>query len=195
MKGINLDIKRGHIYMCDLGETIGSEQKGLRPVLVTKNQKGIDNGTMFTIIPITSKTNKGRNLPTHIAIGTECGLLRESELLLEQITSKDIKRFLFLNKNNGNMEVREVGKVSDEILQRVEKALLKDNGYIGLYFNETHAFHLLDLFCSVAKTQIPNLESIKNYFKTEFKEYCIAYNEDYKNVFKRYKSNQCNFAM
>jgi len=184
-KGINLE--RGHIYMCNLGETVGSEQGGTRPVLVIKNQKGIDNGSVVTIVPITSKINKGKKLPTHISVGTESGLLVDSELQVEQTTTKDKERFLFCNKYNNNYEVRKLGEVSDYILNRVETALSKDTGFIELYFNEKHAYHILDMLTSAMKA---NLDEIKNHFIHEFKNYCEQYNKDYKTVLSYYKANK-----
>ena len=85
-------IKRGDIYKCDLSPTVGSEQSGLRPVLVIQNEVGNANCRTTIIAAITSKTDK-LLIPTHIFINkTESGLNQDSLVLLEQIRTIDVNR-------------------------------------------------------------------------------------------------------
>ena len=83
----------GDIYMARLDmDTEGSLQSGIRPVLVISNDKANQYSPVITIIPITSNTGKKR-LPTHVFI-RGCGLLQQSIVLVEQITSLNQTRLL-----------------------------------------------------------------------------------------------------
>ena len=85
-------IKRGDIYKCDLNPTVGSEQSGLRPVLVIQSDVGNSNCRTIIIAAITSKTDK-LLIPTHIFISkSESGLNQDSLVLLEQIRTIDVNR-------------------------------------------------------------------------------------------------------
>jgi len=84
-----MNIKRGDIYYADLNPFIGSEQGGVRPVLVIQNDLGNICGSTIIVAAITSKKHK-LNIPTHIVI--EDALDKESVVLLEQIRSIDKRR-------------------------------------------------------------------------------------------------------
>ena len=87
-----MNIKRGDIYYADLSPVIGSEQGGLRPVLIVQNDVGNKYSPTVIAAAITSKMGKTK-LPTHIdVIGTEAGLAKDSVVLLEQIRTIDKKR-------------------------------------------------------------------------------------------------------
>lgn len=86
-----MDIKRGQIYYADLSPVVGSEQGGLRPVLIIQNDIGNKySPTVITAI-ITSRKTKS-NIPTHYWIQNECGLRCESMVELEQIRTIDKRR-------------------------------------------------------------------------------------------------------
>lgn len=87
---MSLEYKRGDILLADLGATVGSEQGGIRPVLVTQNDVGNKHSPTLIVAPITSKQKKC--LPTHIKIGTECGLETPSIALFEQTRAIDKSR-------------------------------------------------------------------------------------------------------
>lgn len=88
----NLDIKRGHLYYADLSPVVGSEQGGVRPVLIIQNDIGNKYSPTVIVAAITSQINKAK-LPTHIEISAhEYGLNRDSVILLEQIRTIDKKR-------------------------------------------------------------------------------------------------------
>lgn len=85
------DLKRGDIYMADLSPVKGSEQGGLRPVLVIQNNIGNRFSPTIVIAAITSKINKAK-LPTHVEVHKEQGFAKDSVILLEQIRTIDKKR-------------------------------------------------------------------------------------------------------
>lgn len=88
----NLDIKRGYLYYADLSPVVGSEQGGVRPVLIIQNDIGNKYSPTVVVAAITSQINKAK-LPTHIEISAhEYGLNKDSVILLEQIRTIDKKR-------------------------------------------------------------------------------------------------------
>ena len=88
----NLDIKRGYLYYADLSPVVGSEQGGVRPVLIIKNDIVNKYSQTVIVAAITSQINKAK-LPTHIEISAhEYGLNKDSVILLEQIRTIDKKR-------------------------------------------------------------------------------------------------------
>ena len=87
-----MNIKRGEIYYADLSPVIGSEQGGMRPVLIVQNDVGNRYSPTVIAAAITSQHEKSK-LPTHIDIsGAEAGLAKDSVILLEQIRTLDKKR-------------------------------------------------------------------------------------------------------
>lgn len=87
-----LNIRRGDIYYADLSPVVGSEQGGLRPVLIVQNDVGNRYSPTVIAAAITSKLDKAR-LPTHIDVyADEVGLNKDSVILLEQIRTLDKKR-------------------------------------------------------------------------------------------------------
>ena len=83
------EIRRGDIFLADLGDGIGSEQHGVRPVLVVQNNVGNKYSPTVTVLPITTKVHKSRGLPTHIFIDNMGGLAEKSSIMAEQITTID----------------------------------------------------------------------------------------------------------
>ncbi|MBR2930348.1 MAG: type II toxin-antitoxin system PemK/MazF family toxin [Clostridia bacterium] len=87
-----MNIKRGDIYYADLSPVVGSEQGGLRPVLIIQNDVGNKYSPTVIAAAITSKLGKAK-LPTHIDIpGIEVGLCKDSVILLEQVRTIDKQR-------------------------------------------------------------------------------------------------------
>lgn len=84
-------MRKGDIYLADLGEEDGSLQAGRRPVIVVSNNLANSHSPIITIIPSTSKDKK--NLPTHVYI-QGCGLPKPSLVLAEQITSINKSRLI-----------------------------------------------------------------------------------------------------
>ena len=87
-----MNIKRGEIYYADLSPVIGSEQGGVRPVLIVQNDVGNRYSPTVIAAAITSQKDKAK-LPTHIELNAEsCGLAKNSVVLLEQVRTIDKKR-------------------------------------------------------------------------------------------------------
>lgn len=85
-------VKRGDIYFADLSPVVGSEQGGMRPVLIVQNDTGNKHSPTVIAAAITSQTGKAR-LPTHIELNANSvGLSRSSVILLEQIRTIDKSR-------------------------------------------------------------------------------------------------------
>lgn len=105
-------VRRGDIYYADLSPVIGSEQGGVRPVLVVQNDVGNKYSPTVIAAAITSQINKAK-LPTHIEITAEdYGLTKDSVILLEQIRTIDKKR---LREKIGHLDEELMEKVNDAI--------------------------------------------------------------------------------
>ena len=87
---MDISVKRGDIYYADLSPVVGSEQGGVRPVLIIQNDTGNRYSPTVIAAAITSQTGKAR-LPTHIdlPVNEHCGLNRNSIILLEQVRTLD----------------------------------------------------------------------------------------------------------
>ena len=89
---MDYSVKRGDIFYADLSPVVGSEQGGVRPVLIVQNDTGNRHSPTVIAAAITSKTGKNR-LPTHIELAArKYGLPKNSVILLEQIRTLDKKR-------------------------------------------------------------------------------------------------------
>ena len=109
---MELNVKRGDIYYADLSPVIGSEQGGLRPVLIVQNDVGNRYSPTVIAAAITSKMGKTK-LPTHIDIlGNQAGLAKDSVILLEQIRTIDKKR---LKEKMGHLDEGTMRNVNDAI--------------------------------------------------------------------------------
>lgn len=87
-----MNVKRGELYYADLSPVVGSEQGGVRPVLVVQNDVGNKYSPTVIAAAVTSRLTKAR-LPTHIEIaGQSSGLQKDSVILLEQIRTLDKRR-------------------------------------------------------------------------------------------------------
>ena len=87
-----MSVRRGEIYYADLSPVVGSEQGGVRPVLIVQNDVGNKYSPTVIAAAITSHKEKSK-LPTHIEINAQnCGLAKNSVVLLEQIRTIDKKR-------------------------------------------------------------------------------------------------------
>lgn len=98
-----MTVKRGEIYYADLSPVVGSEQGGIRPVLIVQNDVGNKFSPTVIAAAITSQKDKSR-LPTHISLSAEhCGLSRDSVVLLEQIRTIDKRR---LKERMGKLDMQ-----------------------------------------------------------------------------------------
>ena len=115
-----MNIKRGEIYYADLSPVIGSEQGGVRPVLIIQNDVGNRYSPTVIAAAITSQREK-TNLPTHISVNANgCGLAKDSIVLLEQVRTIDKRR---LKERMGNLD--------DVDMDRIDKALSVSFGLGG----------------------------------------------------------------
>ena len=104
----NIVVKRGEIFYADLSPVIGSEQGGIRPVIIIQNDIGNRYSPTVIIAAITSQINKAK-LPIHVEISSEeYGLNRDSVVLLEQIRTLDKRR---LKEKIGHMTEKDMKKV------------------------------------------------------------------------------------
>ncbi|MBR7082416.1 MAG: type II toxin-antitoxin system PemK/MazF family toxin [Clostridia bacterium] len=107
-----MNIKRGDIFYADLSPVVGSEQGGLRPVLIVQNDVGNKYSPTVIAAAITSQMTKTR-LPTHIDVYAEnFGLSRDSVILLEQIRTIDKRRLR-----------EKMGHIDDGLMQKVNDAI------------------------------------------------------------------------
>jgi len=113
MSNFDIDtILRGEIYFANLGEGIGSEQKGVRPVLIIQNDIG-NKHSPTTIGALITSMNKKINLPVHVKLPKEVsGLPQDSLVLLEQIRTIDKKRL-----------IRKVSKLEIDLMNEIENSL------------------------------------------------------------------------
>lgn len=114
-------IKRGDIFYADLSPVIGSEQGGIRPVLIVQNDIGNKYSPTVIASAITSQINKAK-LPTHIELSAkDYGLPRDSVILLEQIRTIDKKRLR-----------EKIGHLDDELMEKVNDAITVSFGLVEM---------------------------------------------------------------
>ena len=110
-KQITRQVFRGEIYFANLFGSIGSEQKGIRPVLIVQNNRGNVHSPTVTVLPITKKLDIVQQ-PTHIDIKNFCGLECESTILAEQIRTIDKSRL-----------GEKIGSIPYKMFQEVNEAM------------------------------------------------------------------------
>ena len=109
---VDNSVKRGDIFYADLSPVVGSEQGGVRPVLIVQNDTGNRHSPTVIAAAITSQTGKAR-LPTHISVAPlSCGLPKESVILLEQVRTLDKRRLR-----------EKMGHVEEHVMEKVDLAI------------------------------------------------------------------------
>ena len=110
---MDTSVKRGDIYYADLSPVVGSEQGGVRPVLIIQNDTGNRYSPTVIAAAITSQTGKAR-LPTHIDLPVDqsCGLSRDSIVLLEQVRTLDKRRLR-----------EKMGRLDEGVMKQVDTAI------------------------------------------------------------------------
>ncbi|MDE7230572.1 MAG: type II toxin-antitoxin system PemK/MazF family toxin [Oscillospiraceae bacterium] len=107
-----MPVKRGEIYYADLSPVVGSEQGGIRPVLIVQNDVGNKHSPTVIAAAITSKKEKSQ-LPTHISVTAQsCGLSKDSVVLLEQVRTLDKRR---LKERMGELDSSSMAQVNDAL--------------------------------------------------------------------------------
>ena len=112
-----MNVKRGELYYADLSPVVGSEQGGIRPILVVQNDIGNKYSPTIIAAAITSKINKAK-LPTHIELPSSYGLAKDSVILLEQIRTLDKRRLK-----------ERIGELPPSTMVRVNRAILISLGF------------------------------------------------------------------
>ena len=113
-----MQVRRGDIFYADLSPVVGSEQGGIRPVLVIQNNVGNRHSPTIICAAITSRMNKAK-LPTHIELAAaDFGLAKDSVVLLEQIRTLDKRRLK-----------ERIGELSPLCMRKVDNALLISLGF------------------------------------------------------------------
>ena len=103
-----MTVKRGDIYYADLSPVVGSEQGGVRPVLIVQNDVGNKYSPTVIAAAITSQKYK-TDLPTHIRVNADgCGLAKDSIVLLEQVRTLDKRR---LKEKMGTLNAADMNRV------------------------------------------------------------------------------------
>ena len=111
--------RRGELYFADLSPVVGSEQGGIRPVLIIQNDIGNKYSPTVIIAAITSQINKAK-LPTHIELKAEqYGLPKDSVVLLEQVRTLDKRRLK-----------EKIGTVDEFKMRKIDNALLISLGFV-----------------------------------------------------------------
>ena len=106
-------IRRGDIYYADLRPLVGSEQGGVRPVLIIQNDVGNKHSPTVICAAITSRMNKAK-LPTHVELNTRrCAMIKDSVILLEQLRTIDKQRLK-----------EKICHIDEELQQKVDEALM-----------------------------------------------------------------------
>ena len=106
-------IRRGDIYYADLRPVVGSEQGGVRPVLIIQNDVGNKHSPTVICAAITSRMNKAK-LPTHVELPTRrCAMIKDSVILLEQLRTIDKQRLK-----------EKICHIDEELQQKVDEALM-----------------------------------------------------------------------
>ena len=105
-------IQRGDVYYADLRPVVGSEQGGVRPVLIIQNNIGNRHSPTVICAAITSRMNKAK-LPTHVELSArDCDMVKDSVILLEQLRTIDKQRLR-----------EKICHIDGELLDRVDEAL------------------------------------------------------------------------
>ena len=108
-----MEIKRGELYYADLSPVVGSEQGGVRPVLVIQNDIGNKYSPTIIVAAITSQISKAK-IPTHVELtASDYGLPKDSVVLLEQLRTLDKLRLK-----------EKIGLVNEQKMKQVDKSIL-----------------------------------------------------------------------
>lgn len=189
---LNFAVSRGDIYLVDLGRDnkIGSEQAGVRPVVVVQNEIGNRFSPTVIVATITSQTQK-KKLPTQVLVGMECGLLKPSMVMCEQTFTLAKQR---LNKK--------IGTVTEEIMTYIDEALsvsleLKkpESREITIAKEKANSILELDKFVKMWLDKGKPIEAIYDFIEDrriklkDLERYCRDFNLDSNEYYKKISIN------
>lgn len=156
-------IQRGDLFIADLNPTVGSEQSGVRPVLVIQNNIGNVHSPMVIVAPITSANKK--NNPLHVPV-RNCGLMYSSIILAEQIRAIDKSRL-----------IKFIGYLDDSVMEEINTALGISIGLNGEY-KENHINDITEMcLCNICARKIyesPDYTVMRKRQTSAEKENCIC---------------------
>lgn len=180
------DIYRGDIFMGDFNvynDKIKNAQRNLRPAIVSSNDLCNKFSPTITLIPLTSQTKT--DLPTHVIVGVESGLLRESIALVECMATLD-KTIL----------IKRVGKCPEYIMKQIERAIQIQNGIINpfdLGKAKRLASYIQSLDKRIEYVQDRDDIEFRNSCLYELKEYCNSYGKNYKLFYSEVKNTEYKY--
>ena len=190
---LNFTVNRGDIYLVDLGRDnkIGSEQAGVRPVVVVQNEIGNRFSPTVIVATITSQTQK-KKLPTQVLVGTECGLLKPSMVMCEQTFTLAKERLS-----------KKVGNVTEEIMTYIDEALsisleLKkpESREVTIAKEKANSILELDKFVQMWLDKGKPIEVIYDFIEDrriklkDLERYCRDFNLDYSEYYKEVSINR-----
>lgn len=183
-------VKRGDIYYLDFGRTTGSEQNGVRPVLVISNKMANRYSPTILVSPVTTSFGK-KELPTHVRLNYKlCGLNRESQVLLEQIYTVDKSR---LGTYIGSADKDTMDKINTaaEVSIEVGNATnLYERHEIKIIKQKVNAINMLDHIIRRWVSFNRDMDEIKDDMLereiriNELQSYAKSYGLDYKEYYK-----------
>jgi len=137
-----MKIKRGDIYLADLDKAYGSEQGGVRPVLIIQNNKGNKYSPTTIVAPVTGRAYSKASLPTHYYIPVSAGLKNKSIVMLEQIRVIDQSRLIRYISTLGLQIMTIIDKkieISLAINNRTIQKKQKLNTHIGFMYRKKYS--------------------------------------------------------
>lgn len=174
--------ERGYIYYADLGQnTVGYEQKGIRPCAVISNDIGNRAGGIVQIAPITSQSKN--KLPTHVDITKKDGMREDSIILIEQTRCIDKRRFFY----NGT-PIR-ILQLSEQKIAEVNAAIEIQFDLKNIMYDEEVVFKLIEQIEALRKQNIKEEKAIMELLNEKieaFKTYCSKFNKNYFSVIEEY---------
>lgn len=180
------DIQWGDIFLCDLdvynNDKIKKAQKNSRPVIIVSNDLCNKFSPTVTLIPTTTQIKQ--NLPTHVKVGTDSGLLKESTALVECIVTLD-KTIL----------KERVGRCSEETMNKINKAIQIQTNIIEPFdINKAQrlAWSIKGIDKRLNRVENEDDLELRNTLLYELKDYCSTYGKDYKMFYNNY-SKEINY--
>ena len=107
-----MEVKKGDLFFADLNPVVGSEQGGIRPIVIIQNDKGNKYSPTTVVATITSRQTK-KSLPTHVEIKVGNGIIKKSIVMLEQIRTIDKTR---LNEKIGELNAIKMSQVNKAMM-------------------------------------------------------------------------------
>jgi len=170
------------VYMCDLGVGEDCIQGGKRNVLIIQNNKGNQHSPNVSVLPISSKSKFNSSL--HILLEKELGFERDSYCLSEMPLTISKRRFFY------NSVPYKITTLPNHKMKEVQYGLEKQFGFLPLYFDEEHAFsliqHIRSLEQNLKHKKAHNLKDILQEKFNELISYCDKYKKDYKYVIQEF---------